>query len=196
MLAIRNRRTLNRSADKEFDAEISRRSVLARTMNALGILPVLAACPAFLLPMPVTAAEVAADDPRIRTEKLTIGAQWGKLECYLVRPKPAKALLPAVIVAHDKLGLTPHFEDVARRFALEGFIALAPDYASRFGGTPSEPDPALEIVGMTNPPDMTTDTEMAVHWLKENVGSQKIGAVGFGLGGTAVSYAAARDWRI
>jgi carboxymethylenebutenolidase len=192
MLSIRDRTALNRSASAEFRAEISRRSFFARMMDALGILPVLATCPALFLSGFTMAAQVAADDPRIRTEKLAIAAQWGKLECYLARPTLDAASLPAIVIAHDKLGLTPHFEDVARRLALEGFIALAPDYASRFGGTPSEPGPALEIVGMTNSPDMTTDTEMALRWLKENGGSQNVGAVGFGLGGTALGYAAAR----
>jgi carboxymethylenebutenolidase len=139
-----------------------------------------------------SAAQIARDDPRIRTEKLMIDAGWGKLECYLARPKPDAGFLPGVIVAHDRLGLTPHFEDVARRFAVEGFVALAPDYASRFGGTPSEPGPALEVVGMTTSPDMTADTQMALRWLKENGGVQRAGAAGFGLGGTAIGYAAAR----
>jgi carboxymethylenebutenolidase len=138
------------------------------------------------------AAQIAAEDPRIRTERVTIGAEWGKLDCYLARPKSDANLLPSVVVAHDRLGLTPHFEDVARRFAVEGFMALAPDYASRFGGTPSEPGPALEIVGMTTRPDMTADTETSLRWLKENGGSAHIGAAGFGLGGAAMSYAAAK----
>jgi carboxymethylenebutenolidase len=138
------------------------------------------------------AAQIASDDPRIRAERLAIVAKWGTLDSYLVRPTTDTEPLPGVIVAHDKLGLTPHFEDVARRFAVEGFIALAPDYASRFGGTPSEPGPALEVVGMTKPADIVSDTHVALQWLKENGRSHHLGAVGFGLGGTAISYAAAK----
>jgi len=77
--------------------------------------------------------------------------------------------------------------------ALEGFVALAPDYASRFGGTPSEAGPALEVVGMTTWPDMVADTRTALLWLKsDEMSSKSIGAVGFGLGGTAINHAATK----
>jgi carboxymethylenebutenolidase len=135
-------------------------------------------------------SQVSADDPRIQPQKLALTAEWGKLDCYLARPK-IDGPLPGVVVVHDKLGLTPHFEDVARRLALEGFIVLAPDYASRLGGTPSEPGPALEVVGMAKPLEMTADTQMSLLWLKEN-GAKGLGAVGFGFGGTAIGYAAPR----
>src|SRR5690349_10007890 len=101
-------------------ANPDRRKFLAHTANAiLTLLPIL---------VPTrfaAAAQIAAEDPRIRTERVTIGAEWGKLDCYLARPKSDANLLPGVVIAHDRLGLTPHFEDVARRFAVEGFIALA-----------------------------------------------------------------------
>jgi Dienelactone hydrolase family len=139
-----------------FSAKPNRRIFLAQTANMAGRSPFLALLPTLVLSKSAKAIQIAADDPRIRIERLMIGAEWGKLECYLARPKAEMASLPGLIVAHDRLGLTPHFEDVARRFAVEGFIALAPDYASRFGGTPSEPGPAMEIVGMTTWPDMTS----------------------------------------
>ncbi|QIG52672.1 dienelactone hydrolase family protein [Nordella sp. HKS 07] len=169
---------------------MSRRRFLAQATKTIGTLPVLATLPGMLLSDAI-AAQVAPDDPRVRTERLSIQEKWGKLDCYLARPSGDVGALPGIIVAHDKLGLTPHFEDMARRFALEGFVAIAPDYASRFGGTPSEPGPALEIVGMTTSPDMTTDTQTAMLQLNE-IGAKKLGAVGYGLGGTAVGYAAAR----
>lgn len=177
-------------ADLGPHAGISRRRFLAQTANAIGTLPVQATLPGVLLSNAM-AAQVAPDDPRVRTERLAIQAEWGKLDCYLARPSRDVGILPGIIVAHDKLGLTPHFEDMTRRFALEGFVAMAPDYASRFGGTPSEPGPALEIVGMTTSPDMTADTQTAMLRLNET-GAKKLGAVGYGLGGTAVGYAAAR----
>src|SRR5262245_44650969 len=168
-----------------FSASQSRRKFLVQTAH-------VALLPTLVLSRFAAAAQIAVDDPRIRTEKMGIAAKWGKLDCYLARPKSDANARPGVIVAHDRLGLTPHFEDVARRFALEGFIAHAPDYASRFGGTPGEAGPALEIVGMTTWPDMTADTRMALQWLKEKGGSGRVGAAGFGLGGTATGYAAAR----
>lgn len=175
-----------------FSADRSRREFLAQAAHVAGKLPILALLPALVPSKFAAAAQIARDDPRIRTEKLTIVADWGKLECYLARPKSDAGSLPGVVVAHDRLGLTPHFEEVSRRFAVEGFIALAPDYASRFGGTPSEPGPAMEIVGMTTSPDMTADTQMALRWLMEKGGSRSVGGAGFGLGGSAIGYAAAR----
>jgi carboxymethylenebutenolidase len=191
MFVFKNRTTLSCAPDAEFHAQIARRDFLVQTVNSVKGLSILAVCPALFLAGFSGAAEVVADDPRIRTQRLAIGVQWGKLECYLARPIVDTAPLPAVIVAHDRLGLTPHFEDIARRLALEGFVALAPDYASRFGGTPSEPGPAIEVVGMTKDQDMAADTQVALQWLKAQ-GRQHIGALGFGRGGTAISYAAAR----
>jgi carboxymethylenebutenolidase len=175
-----------------FSANPNRRRFLARTAHAAEKMTILALLPTLVVSKFAAAAQIAADDPGIRTERMTIGAEWGKLDCYLARPTSDANLLPAVVVVHDRLGLTPHFEDVARHFAIEGFIALAPDYASRYGGTPSEPGPALEVVGMATWPEMTADTETALQWLKEKRGSEHIGGAGFGLGGTAISYAAAR----
>jgi carboxymethylenebutenolidase len=187
---FRSRATLTHASNAGFREGLSRRTFFAETARAIGKLPILIALPTLFLPRFAMSSQVSADDQRIRTEKLAITAEWGKLECYLARPK-VEGPLPGVILVHDKLGLTPHFEDVARRLALEGFIALAPDYASRFGGTPSESGPALEVVGMTKPLEMTADTQMALLLLKEN-GAKEVGAMGFGLGGTAIGYAAAR----
>jgi hypothetical protein len=63
------------------------------------------------------AAQVAANDPRVHTERIAIAADWGKLDCYLARPSNNPNARAGVVVAHDKLGPTPHFEDVARRLA-------------------------------------------------------------------------------
>ena len=140
------------------------------------------------------ADQVALDDPRIRARRVSIGTTWGKLACYLARPGAEGKSFPAVIVAHDKLGLTSHFEDIARRLALEGFVALAPDYASRFGGTPTEAGPALEVVGMTTWADMISDMHTAISWLRSSGESAgKVGAVGFGRGGTAINHAIAES---
>jgi carboxymethylenebutenolidase len=171
-------------------ANIQRRMFLVHTAQCLGGMATIAVLPSLYVSEDASAAQIAANDPRIRTERVALDADWGKLDCYFARPNADTGLLPGVIVAHDKLGLTPHFEDVARRLALEGFVALAPDYASRFGGTPTESGPALEVVGMATKPDMVADTQAALVWLKSNGRcSEKIGAVGFGLGATAIDSA-------
>lgn len=144
---------------------------------------------AIISPRFATAGQVSPTDPRILSGRVSIGAAWGKLDCYIAQPNFG-ANHPGAIVAHDKLGPTRHFEDVARRLAIEGFVALLLDYASRFGGTPSELGPALEVVGMTKVPQMVADTETALLWLQsEGRTSGRIGAVGFGRGATTINSA-------
>ena len=66
---------------------------------------------------------------------------------YLAMPAEASGPLPAVMVIHENRGLNPHIKDVARRVALEGFLALAPDFLTPSGGTPEDEDKAREMIG-------------------------------------------------
>ena len=144
-------------------------------------------------PVSVKAAQIAPEDPRLKTGRVTVRNYAGGLQCYSARPAAQSGALGSVLVMHDILGLTPHFEDVVRRFALEGFAALAPDYASRYGGTPPDPDPAREIVGMATWPQMIADTNAALAWLRgQDHANGKLAAVGFGLGGSALGRAVMR----
>jgi carboxymethylenebutenolidase len=150
---------------------------------------------ATLLPMlqfpKAFAEQVSADDPRIVAEKPTIATQEKALQCYLARPASANEKRAAIIVLHDYWGMRPHFQDIARRAAAEGFVALAPDYASRFGGTPDERDPAREMVDMEEWPYMIADTQAAMQWLKQRDDTNgKLAIVGFGWGGSAVGHLA------
>ena len=115
--------------------DINRRAFLDR----LGELVGSAATAAALLPLLqnnyAQAAIVADNDARLATEKVSYDSPKGKINGYLARPK-SKGKRPAVIVIHENRGLHPHIEDVARRFAVEGFLALAPDLLSVAGGTP------------------------------------------------------------
>jgi carboxymethylenebutenolidase len=165
---------------------VGRRPLLFLTARSLGTF-------AALLLLPSTACivraqeQIAADDPRIKSERVAIKTDWGSLDCYLARPAADTGHAAGVIVAHDKWGLTRHVEDVTRSLAVEGFVALAPDYASRFGGTPAEAGPAMEVVGMASWSDMIADTRTAAVWLMSGKRSSgKIGAIGLGLGGTAI----------
>ncbi len=164
---------------------MKRRLFLLDTAECLAGMTAIATLPSCHVSEYARAAQIANDDQELRTERVALDVDWGKLNCYLARPGAEPR--PGVIVAHDKFGLTPHFEEVARRLALEGFVTLAPDYASRFGGTPAEAGPALETVGMETRSDMAADTQVALVWLKSNgVSNGKIGAVGFGFGATAI----------
>jgi carboxymethylenebutenolidase len=112
------------------------------------------------------AAQIAADDARLHTERVTVPNGAKGLRCYFAQPLASPDKLGAVIVVHNNLGPTQHFEDVARRLALEGFMVLLPDYASRMGGTPSEEDPARTEISMLTWNEVVADTQAAIIWLK------------------------------
>jgi len=128
-------------------------------------------------------AAVAADDPRIAAEYVTFQGATGEVRGYVARPKAADRA-PAVIVIHENRGLTPHIEDVARRFAAEGFVALAPDLLSPLGGTPADADQAREMTGKLDAGKTVNNLVSAQSYLLSYRGSNgKVGAVGFCWGG-------------
>src|SRR5215203_4377657 len=117
----------------------------------------------------------------------------GKMRGYLVRPAKAKGKLPGVLVIHENRGLNPHIEDVARRFALENFVAFAPDALFPLGGYPGTEDAAREMFGKLDQARTREDFVAATTFLKTRPQSTgKFGAVGFCYGGGMVNYIAAR----
>jgi carboxymethylenebutenolidase len=107
---------------------------------------------------------------------------------YLVVPAEASDKLPAVIVVHENRGLNPHIRDVARRFALEGFLALAPDFLAPAGGTPANEDQARDMIGKLDPAHTVANAVATVAFLKQHTSSNgKVGAVGFCWGGGVVN---------
>jgi carboxymethylenebutenolidase len=133
------------------------------------------------------AAIVDANDPRLASERISYDSQAGKIAAYLTRGKP-KAKRPAVIVIHENRGLNPHIEDVARRMALEGFLALAPDLLSVSGGTPATDDAARDQHARTDKRAMLTAAVAAVAAMRDHPESTgNIGAMGFCFGGGLVN---------
>jgi len=136
------------------------------------------------------AAVVAPDDARLVSERVSYDSPKGKINGYLTRAK-AKGKRPAVIVIHENRGLNPHTEDVARRFAAEGFLALAPDLLSLFGGTPASEDAARELHAKNQPAgreDMIAGAVAAISFLQKHEESTgKVGATGFCFGGGVVN---------
>ena len=117
----------------------------------------------------------------------------GKMRGYLVRPAKTSGKLPGILVIHENRGLNPHIEDVARRFALENFIAFAPDALFPLGGYPGNEDQARELFGKLDQPKTREDFVAAAAFLKTRPQSTgKIGAVGFCYGGGMVNYLATR----
>jgi carboxymethylenebutenolidase len=170
---------------------MSRRDFLDR----LGELVGSAAAAAALLPLLqndyAQAAIIAADDARLATERLSYDSPKGKINGYLARPK-AKGKRPAVLVIHENRGLNPHLEDVARRLAVEGFLAYAVDLLSLVGGTPPSEDAARELHTKMNQDDAVVALVAAVPFLKGHPESTgKVGAVGFCFGGLMINRLAA-----
>ncbi len=130
---------------------------------------------------------VAPNDPRLNAQKVTYESPKGKVSGYLVRAK-GTAKRPAVVVIHENRGLNPHIEDVARRLAAEGYLALAPDLLSVSGGTPDNEDAARDLHTKTNREDMIVEAVAGVAFLKAHAESSgKVGTVGFCFGGGVVN---------
>ena len=156
---------------------IKRLSALAgSSAAALALLPLLESNYAY-------AATVAPDDARIAASQVAYPGTSGAVRAYLARPK-GTAKLPAVVVIHENRGLTPHIEDVARRLAVEGFVALAPDMLSPFGGTPADEDAGRQLFTKVQPGSAVADLVEGVTYLRTRPDvTGKIGCVGFCWGG-------------
>jgi carboxymethylenebutenolidase len=148
---------------------------------AAAIVPLLAANPA-------AAEMVAPDDERVTGEDVTWPGAEGEMKGYLVRPADQDGKLPTVIVIHENRGLNAHIRDVARRLALEGFVALAPDFLSPLGGTPDDEDKARAMFGELDAAQTAANGVATVSFLKgHELSNGKVGAVGFCWGGGTVN---------
>jgi carboxymethylenebutenolidase len=148
-----------------------------------------------LSPKFVEAQVVPTDDARIAPEYLEYDSPngSGKMRGYFVRPENATGKLPGILVIHENRGLNPHIEDVARRFALENFVAFAPDALFPLGGYPGDEDKARELFPKLEQAKTREDFVAAAAFLKARPEcSGKIGAVGFCYGGGMVNYLATR----
>jgi carboxymethylenebutenolidase len=173
---------------------LDRRVFMARLAELAGGTAAAASALAVLRADPARAAIVAPDDPRVTAERVTIREGDDPLQGYLVRPADASGKLPAVVVVHENRGLNPHIEDVARRLAADGFMALAVDFLSPAGGTPTDEDKAREMIGGLDQGQVTADAMAAVDWLKARPDSNgKVGMVGFCWGGGVVGRVATAD---
>jgi carboxymethylenebutenolidase len=144
---------------------ISRREFLDRLTELAGS----AAAGAALLPLLqndyAQAAIVADNDARLATERLAYDSPKGRINGYLARSKD-RGRRPVVLVIHENRGLNPHLEDVARRFALEGFLAYAVDLLSLVGGTPASEDEARALHPKMNQDDAVAALVSGVSFLK------------------------------
>ena len=133
------------------------------------------------------AQQVKPDDTRLKTERVSYPSPQGneKTSGYLVRPAKATGKLPGVLVIHENRGLNPHIEDIARRVALDNFMAFAPDALAALGGYPGNEDDARQLFPKLDRPKTTEDMVAAANYLKTRPDATgKIGVVGFCWGGS------------
>jgi carboxymethylenebutenolidase len=125
----------------------------------------------------------AKDDARLIAETVKYAGETGEVRAYFARPK-GDVKLPGVVVIHENRGLNAHIEDVTRRLALEGFLALAPDALSPLGGTPEDSEKAPALLGQLDKEKNTKNFVAAVKYLKTYpLSTGKVGVVGFCWGG-------------
>lgn len=140
--------------------------------------------------------QVSPGDPRLKIERASYPSPSGSgtVKGYLARPAAAgDKRLPAVLVIHENRGLNPHIEDIARRLALDGFMAFAPDALTPLGGYPGDEDKAREAFAKLDQTHALNDFLAAAAWLRTRPdASGKLGAVGFCYGGGIVHQLAVR----
>lgn len=128
---------------------------------------------------------VDPDDKDLKTSRVEYDAATGKMKAYLARPAKQTGDIPGVVVIHENRGLNSHIEDVTRRAAKAGFIALAPDALSPLGGTPEDQDKARGMFSQLDRQKTIENFVAGVKYLKSVEGcSGEIGCVGFCWGGS------------
>jgi carboxymethylenebutenolidase len=167
---------------------LDRRNFMDKLAKLAGSASAAAAIAPMLAASKASAEMVSAGDERLTAKDVTYPGKGGEMKGYLVEPKNPSGQLGAVIVIHENRGLNPHIRDVARRLALEGFIALAPDFLSPAGGTPENEDQAREMFGKLDPAVTVANAEASLAYLSKLEGANgKVGAIGFCWGGGLVN---------
>jgi carboxymethylenebutenolidase len=178
--------------DEYTHAPLQRRVFLTRLAGLAGGTAAAAAILPLIEVNYARAQMVAPTDARLDAGRINYPGASGAVKAYLAKPKSAAGRSGGVIVIHENRGLTPHIEDVARRAALEGFVALAPDLLSMHGGTPPGDDAAREAFSKIDRAMAVRDAVAAIAFLKGRPDSNgKVGAMGFCWGGGTVNRIAA-----
>jgi carboxymethylenebutenolidase len=164
---------------------MDRRDFFARMTLIAGSTAAATGLIASIAASPVAAAVVPPDDPRLTSRTMTFDNPAG-FKAYVAEPR-TRSLKATVLVVHENRGLTDHIRDVARRIALEGFRAVAPDFLSLSGGTPANEDAARDAIGKLDLAKVTTDAVTMLDALSKSSRGGKVGAVGFCWGGAFIN---------
>jgi carboxymethylenebutenolidase len=148
-----------------------------------------------LLPRYAKAQTISFTDPRMKARYVTYpspGGNSGTMRGYLVQPS-GTGPFPAVLVIHENRGLNPYIEDVARRLAVEGFLALAPDGLAPAGGYPGNDDDGRDLQAGLDQAKLRTDMLNSAQFLRSHaLSTGKLGVTGFCWGGGITNFLAAR----
>jgi carboxymethylenebutenolidase len=173
--------------------EISRRQFLEKLAVVVGgVAAAYAVLPS--LEVGMAQAEIIAEgDARLVAQKVQFPVGSAQMTGYQAQLKNS-AKMPAILVVHENRGLNPHIEDVTRRFALEGFLTLAPDALSSMGGSPAEAEKAIEMIKTLNMEETIKNFAAAAAYLKTHPQSTgKVGVVGFCWGGAVANMLAVQS---
>lgn len=179
--------------DRYVHGDASRREFLTQAQGLLGSAAAASATLAALSPQFARAQQVKPDDPRIQTRWLELDSPNGngRIRGLLAWPAKASGKLPSVLVVHENRGLNPHIEDIARRLAVDGFLAFAPDALHTLGGYPGDEDKARELFAKLDAGKTRADFVSAAQALAQQAQSNgKVGAIGFCFGGGIANYLA------
>jgi carboxymethylenebutenolidase len=181
--------------DQYVHGQLSRRGFLQRAAKFAAAGATAEGLLMALSPRFVEAQQVSDHDPRIKARRVEYPSPqgYGTLRGYLVEPAKSSGKLPTVLVVHENRGLNPHIEDIARRLAVDNFIAFAPDALYPLGGYPGDEDKARELFGKLDQAKTHEDFLAATVMLKKlPEGNGKVGVVGFCYGGGIANFLATR----
>ncbi len=180
--------------DEYCHGRIDRREFLSRAASLAVVGGSGLAMAQALLPRYAQAQTISFTDQRMKANYVTYpspGGNSGTMRGYLVQPAGAGPF-PTVLVIHENRGLNPYIEDVARRAAVEGFLALAPDGLAPVGGYPGNDDDGRTLQGNLDQAKLRTDMQNSARFLKTHkLSTGKLGVTGFCYGGGVVNFLAA-----
>lgn len=163
--------------------DMPRRDFIARLAGIVGSAAAASALLPLLEPGYAQAQQVAGDDARIETGYASYAGRQSDVRAYVARPRGG-GMRPGVLVVHENRGLNAHIEDVARRVALAGYLAVAPDGLSVAGGAPADQEKARDLFNATDRATIDADVIAGVGYLARREDCNgRIGTVGFCYGG-------------
>jgi len=182
--------------DRYIEGAINRRAFLRKLTVLAGSTTAAWALLSLLEKDQGRAEIVPADDSRLDAKHVSYSGTTGNIKAYWAKPK-GDVKLPGVVVIHENKGLNPHIEDVARRVALEGFLAMAPDALTPLGGTPKDASDAVQMIKKLDKKQNLDNFLAAVQYLDSHpMCTGKVGVVGFCWGGAMANQLAVHSQEV